>query len=344
MQAEDKRSQIKSWFVPEPKLQTGLLIIAAPFIFFGALLCILALGSVAEGGINSLLTLGSLGVFVGSIGVLLGGFTYFAYTRAKARYEARPSTEQMIEWLQEDLEKLKEDSLDKLTLDEDEIIAESVILKGPIWWVSSGIEEEDILLGKTDEQKNLCSIWDLMILHIADNSLAVYTCTYNWLSNHCHRESTSEYFYEDIVRVSTLSEDLEITRLEKGGDIMNPGCANIGCCGCLGAGCLGYLNPLFVGPLLASQVYQTLKDAFGDSFNVKLPDALKVKRGYKEEGEDNKFTVEGKLFKIDLSGGQALRCGIESLLFEVWGAEEEVKLAENAVTAISRRIRSKKAS
>ncbi len=348
MQTEDKRGQIKSWFMPEPKLQRGLIIIALPFIFLGIIIIIPGLVAVTEGDFRSLLISGFFGVVVGSIGVILGGFTYYAYTKAKARYDARPSTEQMIQWLQEDLEELKEKSLEKARLDESETIAESVILKGPIWWSvpGTGIEEEDIQRGKTDTQEYLYSHWNLMILHIAENSAAVYECLYAWPSDGLYRESTSEYFYEDIVRVSTSSEESEVIRLEKEMNIINPGCVNIGCCGCLGAGCLGYLNPFFVGPLLASQAHQTLRDAFGDSFNYKLPDSLKVKRGYKEgdrEGDkNNKFEVEGKAFKLDLSGGQALTCLIEGTLFEIYGAEEEVELADKAVTAISRRIRDKK--
>jgi len=348
MQTEDKRSQIKSWFMPEPKLQRGLIILALPFIFLGIFIIIPGLVAVTEGDFRSLLISGFFGVAAGSIGVILGGFTYYAYTKAKARYDARPSTEQMTQWLQEDLEKLKDMSLDKMTLDESETIAESVILKGPIWWAESRLDEEEILRGKTEGQEYLYSIWDLMILHIAENSLAVYSCKYNWPSDQPNKESTSEYFYEDIVRVSTSSEEFEVTVLEKEMNIINPGCVNIGCCGCLGAGCLGYLNPFFVGPLLASQAHQTLKDAFGDSFNYKLPDSLKVKRGYKEgdkEGDKNrKFNAEGKAFKLDLSGGQALTCLMEGQLFEIYGAEEEVELANKAVTTITRRIRDKKAS
>ncbi len=354
MQTEDKRSQIKSWFMPEPKLQRGLIILALPFIFLGIIIIIPGLNAVTEGDFKSLLIWGFFGVAVGSIGVILGGFTYYAYTKAKARYDARPSTEQMTEWLQEDLEVLKEKSLEKIALDETETIAESVILKGPIWWKPRGtkIEEEDIQRGKTDAEEYLYSHWNLMILHIAENSAAVYECLYAWSSDGRYSESTSEYFYEDIVRVSTFTEQLEVHRLEIEKDITNPGCSNIipgcsniGCCGCLGIGCLGYLNPLFVVPLFAGQFHQTLKDAFGDSFTFKLPDFLKVKRGVSVEGStDDKLETERKSFKIDLSGGQSLTCLIDSPYLQRWGVQQETELADKAVTAMTRRIRDKKAS
>ena len=263
----------------------------------------------------------------------------------------RPSTEQMTQWLQEDLEALKEKSLEKARLDVSETIAESVILKGPIWWKPRGtnIEEEDIQRGKTDAEEYLYSHWNLMILHIAENSAAVYECLYAWSSDGLYSESTSEYFYEDIVRVSTSTATLKVDRLEIEKDIINPGCSNlgcgnIGCCGCLGAGCLGYVNPLFVGPLFAGQFHQTLKDAFDDSYKFKLPDFLKPKRAVSVEGStDDKIETEEKSFKIDLSGGQSLTCLIDSPYLQRWGVQQETELADNAVTAITRRVRDKKA-
>ncbi len=312
MQTKDKRDQIKSWFVPEPKLQMVFLIIAAVFIVLG-----IGIG-------DPTFRLG-----FAACGAILGGITYYGYTKAKARYEARPPTQQMTEWLQEDLEALKEKSLEKMRLDESETIAESVILKGPIWWGVPGLDEEEILRGTTgnaDGQGYLYSFWDIVILNIGENSLAVYKCAYNWPRNHPTNESTSEYFYQDIVAVRTGNESVTKRLLER---YVKPS---------MGCGCLGYLNPYVWIRHLLHQFISLLQAIFGDSFNLELPEFLKFKR---KEGE---LHVEGKVFNISMSSGESMTYLIDSHQLEIWGAEEVAATGDRAVAAISRRIRDKKAS
>lgn len=312
MQTKDKRDQIKSWFVPEPKLQAVFLIIAAVFIFLG-----IGIG-------DPTFRLG-----FAACGAILGGITYYGYTKAKARYDARPPTQQMTQWLQEDLEALKEKSLEKMRLDESETIAETLILKGPIWWAIPGLDQKEILrgnTGNTDGQGYLYSFWDIVILHIGENSLAVYKCAYNWPRNHPTNEGTSEYFYQDIVAVKTGSESLTKPLLETDKKL------SIGC------GCLGYLNPYVFTRLLLNQFISLLQAVFGDSFNLELPEFLEFKR------KDGELHVEGKVFNISMSSGESMTYLIDSQQLEIWGAEEVAAAGDRAVAAISRRLRDKKAS
>ncbi|MYB94691.1 hypothetical protein F4054_12645 [Candidatus Poribacteria bacterium] len=308
MQTEDKRSQIESWFMPEPKLQPVFLIIAGFFI-----ICGLAIDTSA------------FRLIMAAVGALLGGLTYYLYIKAKTKYDARPSTDQMIQWLQEDLEALKERSLEMLTLDEEnEVIAEeSVILKGPIWWKVSGLDESTIQRGKTDGQGFLYSYWEIIILHAAENSLAVYSCEFNWPRNQRRNESTAEYFYQDIVSVRTYNESRSYKFLERDNKFA------------VGCGCLGYLNPFFVTRLLLNQFIAAVQGAFGNSFDSELPDFLKLKR------KDEDWHIEGKVFSIRLSGDSA-EFLIDSPQLEIYGADEAAKLGDKAATTISRRLREKR--
>lgn len=314
MQAEDKRSQIKSWFMPEPKLQWGLLIIALLF-----LLC----GIVIDASTVRLILVG--------VSAIVGGLAYYMYTKAKARYDARPSTDQMTQWLEEDLETLKEKSLEKFTLDDSETIAESIILKGPIWWATPGLDDMEVQRGKANEDGYLYSCWEIVVLHIAEDSLAAYGCVYNWLRNHSTNETTVEYFYEDIVSISTGNESITQPLLDTDKKLGRPGCVLPGC------GCLGYLNPFFYVSLFLDAVILSLRGAFGDSFDLELPDPLKLKR------EDGELVVEGKMFKITLRGGDPIAYLIDSQQLEIYGAKETAEHGDRTVTALSRRLRDKKA-
>ena len=318
MQAEDKRDQIKSWFIPEPKL---------PIVLFTFPIFLLLIGLVFvqnEPGIGLIMVL---------MGAIFSGLLYMLYMKAKARYSARPSTDQMGQWLQEDLETLKEKSLERMTLDASETIAESVVLKGPIWWADpdSELDESEILRGKTDGQDYLYSCWNISILHITENFLAIYECEYNWPRNSPTNEGTKEYFYQDIVTIATGNETIDKKPLDIDQKFDM---------GCLGCGCLGFLNPFFYTYLLFNQFVLLLRGAFGDLVGIKSLGFLEPKR---VDSGDNGLQVQGKIFEIGLSGGQSLRGLIDSQQLEIWGAKETSELADKAVTAINRRVRDKKA-
>ena len=123
------------------------------------------------------------------------------YDAAKVKYDALPSVSQMEQWLEEDLENLKKGALQKTGLDEEsEILAEQpIITRVPSseWRPRSP---------KASEHKHyLFPIWYLTILYTSDRSIVVYNCEYDWGDNRLFSESTTEYFYKDIVAVERRS-------------------------------------------------------------------------------------------------------------------------------------------
>ena len=116
------------------------------------------------------------------------------YDAAKAKYDALPSTDQMIQWLEEDLENIKMSTLEKARLDKGELEADTVLVRVPI-----GAD------GTPISGPNLSRYWHLTILYIGRLSIVVYKCDYNWLSDGLSNESTAEYFYRDVVAVEATS-------------------------------------------------------------------------------------------------------------------------------------------
>lgn len=117
----------------------------------------------------------------------------------------------MIEWLKEDLELLKDNSLNEVGSNESESIWKSIIIAGPVNWIASKTDDE--ILRTIDADERLCtqtesgflySVWNVVVLHIYKKDyFSIYQCYYNWPENQVIGVSTGEYSYRDIVSVWT---------------------------------------------------------------------------------------------------------------------------------------------
>lgn len=189
----DKRQQIKEWFeAPKPEFPTALFIVGI-LVGVGGLACF------------------AVQVILGLI-LLLGGaamviFPYMSYDKAKKRYEARPSDKQMDQWFFEDIQPILENNpINKLGIDKSELIAESLVVPGPVFWSVNGFNSSEIVRRCGQDGYFRYSVWILQIFVFTENFLGSYKCYYNWLRNTFINESTNEFFYKDVVSVKTDTE------------------------------------------------------------------------------------------------------------------------------------------
>lgn len=109
--------------------------------------------------------------------------------------------------LQNDLHDIAKVALDKLGLDEDDDLIDSrkepLILRGPILWTTSGIENKDLLWKKGKDNIVRFAINRVTVIYFSKHLLGAYACDFNFLKNVTLNERTDEYFYRDIVSVST---------------------------------------------------------------------------------------------------------------------------------------------
>lgn len=122
---------------------------------------------------------------------------------------------QMVEWLAEDLELLKEHSLDKVGLNESEPVSGSIIMAGPLAVKSTKekfpeIKENQILYCET-ASGYLFPVWKVIVLHICENFFFICEGFYNWPENQIYTFSESQlvsgwfigkYSYRDIADVT----------------------------------------------------------------------------------------------------------------------------------------------
>jgi hypothetical protein len=111
---------------------------------------------------------------------------------------------QLDSWLEEDIQEvIKYRPYDKLGISKEDLVAESLLVVGPVYWNVSGFDVKDIIMKKGKDGFNRYSIWTIQVFCFTENYLSSYKCHYNWIKNTYINESTNEFFYKDVVSVKT---------------------------------------------------------------------------------------------------------------------------------------------
>jgi hypothetical protein len=178
------------FFVPKPTINFKLIIGGIVLFIIGILIG------------------GSAAIIFILAGLGLAGVPILLYSNKKKKYDARPTDQQMDQWITEDIKDiLEKDSLDKLGLDKSQLEgAESLFIPGPVYWSVNGIDGNDIVRRLSNDGTHYkYSCYNIQVFHFTKNYLANYGCFYNWLKNTSVNESTNEFFYKDVVSVKTLT-------------------------------------------------------------------------------------------------------------------------------------------
>ena len=97
----------------------------------------------------------------------------------------------------------KTKSLQKTSIDESEIVGESVVVTGPRFWNTAGA---DILYKKGGDGKLRFTPISISVLHMTQHQIVSYQCCLDLTTGNYLNESTDEYFYKDVVSVATKTE------------------------------------------------------------------------------------------------------------------------------------------
>jgi hypothetical protein len=174
---QDERSQIKKYFKKFPTWAVWMIIIGLALLF---------------------------AKYVGVIPIGLGIWGIVSYYQ-------KPTDEQMDAWIQEDLKDLRTRALAKTGIDPSEIIAEPVMVYGPRFWNIGGAEV-GIKKGK-DGIVRFMPI-GVTVINFTPHQLMAYQCAVDLTTGNSLSEGTDEYFYRDVVSVSTQSESLTLEGID----------------------------------------------------------------------------------------------------------------------------------
>lgn len=163
------REQIKKYFKPFPKWAVWMIVIGIP--------------ALAAKGVG-LLPIG-IGIW------------------ALATWSKRPTDAQMDAWLDEDLRMLHPKALSKTGTDPSELVAEPVMITGPRL---SNIANAHFTFRRGKDNVLRFTPVNVTIINFTANQLVVYGCVLDLTTGNALNENTDEYFYKDVVSVSTKTE------------------------------------------------------------------------------------------------------------------------------------------
>ena len=141
------------------------------------------------------------------VGVIVTKAIHISYTKKLRNYQqSKPTDRQIDQWLQESIVKLREKSLKRLNLDESEIIADPLVIRGPILWKTIGIDNGDLVWKIGSDDTVRFGIYKVTIIQLTDRHLGAYACDYNFIRDVALNERTDEYHYKDVVSVTTQEQ------------------------------------------------------------------------------------------------------------------------------------------
>lgn len=177
MDEDTKRNMVRKYFAPFPTW-------ALYALGFGILLLLIGGGASV------------LGILIAAI----GGYGIYS------DIQGRPSDQEIDKFLEDDFQQLNDKSLKKLGLDKSELVGETVTVPGPIVWPVGGISIGDIVYKKGNDGLARFGVYGFTCINFTDKLMGAYQCTFNFLKNVALNERTDEYFYKDVVSVSTKEE------------------------------------------------------------------------------------------------------------------------------------------
>lgn len=169
----EKRAAIKKYFKSFPKWAVWMIVIGIPM-------------------------LGAKGAGIILIGI--GGWVLFDWSK-------KPSDSQMDVWLEEDLAALQIKSLSKSGTDQSELVGESVVVTGPRFW---NISNAEFAFKKGKDNVARYTPTEVSVINFTADQLLIYTCVLDSITGNPLNESTDEYFYRDVVSVSTKTKSLNV--------------------------------------------------------------------------------------------------------------------------------------
>ena len=140
----------------------------------------------------------TVGYGIGLLPLILGsGRIYF--------WMQKPTDAEIDSLIDNDLSKLEDRALVKTGIDRSELVSETVFVNGPRFWKTGGAEL-GIKKGK-DKIVRYMPV-GVTVINFTEHQIVAYQCALDITTGNPLNESTDEYFYNDVVSVSTQSRSL----------------------------------------------------------------------------------------------------------------------------------------
>ena len=195
----DKRERIKQYFEPLPKNNTKLPLLV---ISIGVLFLFAGIVPPYELSRNAVMLL---------FGIPLFWMGRRMKRRQKEgiseRMKTLPTDDQMDTWLEEDLRTFHGKAMVKTGTDESELVAETVMVTGPRFWNTGGAPAK---FKKGNDNVLRFTPVGVTVINFTASQLLCYSAVLDLTTGDGKNESTDEYFYRDVVSVSTKTKNITV--------------------------------------------------------------------------------------------------------------------------------------
>lgn len=136
--------------------------------------------------------------FLGLILIIIGSIVAILLIKNPA-----PSDQEIDIFLSDDIKELQNRALERLNIDSSELIRDSIVIRGPIFWKPNGVSKEEVLWKTGKDKITRFNINAITIITLTEHKLSAYQCDYNFMRGVPLNERDIEFFYIDVVAVST---------------------------------------------------------------------------------------------------------------------------------------------
>lgn len=184
---------------PEPPTYTGLFIVGLITLVVGLLFTLVFRDMIL------------FGIIAVPFSFIFFHFWRKPYLDAMARYNARPTDDQMDSWLAEDLNRsVKKFAFEKFNIDPNKVEEDKyMIVPTPIYWKLGGISDGNMLRRMGRDGRYRYSVWNVEVFLMTKNYMSAFECVYDWLSDRRMYEGTNEFFYTDMASIKTMAEPID---------------------------------------------------------------------------------------------------------------------------------------
>lgn len=127
-----------------------------------------------------------------------------SYLIHKADQKRRPSGEEMDQWLNAEMKDVQEKALSSFGIDPSQLVAEPAIITGPRF---SERGKTPFVAKKGKDNIIRYNPLNTVLLNFGEDQLFCYQCCYDRISGAISSPKTGEFFYRDVVSVSTDTDN-----------------------------------------------------------------------------------------------------------------------------------------
>jgi hypothetical protein len=157
-----------------------------------------------------------VGVCIVALCVLLVGLCVL---RVLFDFFFNPSDRQVDKWLHADLEEMIKRGMEKLNLEESDLVSEHYVTVGGPLRPDFGGEFRNARLKSKEGRDGYFrySIYEFLIIYFTKDHLSVYKCIWHFEEGKVLLDETHEFFYRSVVSVSTVQVQGKVTDKNRSG-------------------------------------------------------------------------------------------------------------------------------